>query len=107
MKKGDIVYINFPFTDLSGTKIRPAVIIEAFDYDVIVIFITSKLHQFDKKTDLIVNPDTSNRLKAVSVFKPTKILTLSKKLVVAKTGIIDNDLLKLIHQKIITGLNLL
>jgi mRNA interferase MazF len=106
MKKGDIVYINFPFTDLSGVKVRPALIIEVFDQDVIVIFITSKLHQFDKNTDLIVQPDSTNRLKTVSVFKPTKILTLSKKLVLAKTGTLDNDILVVIQQKIITGLNL-
>jgi mRNA interferase MazF len=27
MTKGDIVLITFPFTDLSGTKLRPAVIL--------------------------------------------------------------------------------
>lgn len=106
MNKGDIVYISFPFTDLSGVKVRPALVIEALDQDVIVIFITSRIHQFDKNTDLIVHPDSSNRLKVVSVFKPTKILTLSKKLVLAKTGVLDKSILELIHHKIITGLNL-
>jgi mRNA interferase MazF len=106
MKKGDIVYINFPFTDLSGVKMRPALVIQSLDQDVIVIFITSKIHQFNEETDLVVHPDSSNRLKTVSVFKPTKILTLSKKLVLAKTGVLDNRILELIHHKIITGLNL-
>ena len=106
MNKGDIVYISFPFTDLSGVKMRPALIIEAQDQDVIVIFITSRIHQFDKDTDIIVHPDPSNRLKVISVFKPTKILTLSKKLVLAKTGVLDKSTLDSIHKKIITGLNL-
>jgi len=106
MRKGDIIYINFPFTDLSGVKMRPALVIESLDQDVIVIFITSKLHQFNQETDLIVHPDLSNRLKAVSVFKPTKIITLSKKLVLAKTGSLDKGTLESVHNKIITGLNL-
>jgi hypothetical protein len=28
MTKGDIVLITFPFTDLSGKKLRPAVVIQ-------------------------------------------------------------------------------
>jgi len=27
MTKGDIVLITFPFTDLSGTKLRPAIVL--------------------------------------------------------------------------------
>ena len=106
MTKGDIVYVNFPFTDLSGVKVRPALVIEVFGLDVVVIFITSKLHQFDTTTDLIVEPDFGNRLKVPSVFKAVKILTLSKDLVKAKVGVLDSDNLKLVQQKIISGLRL-
>jgi mRNA interferase MazF len=43
MTKGDIVLITFPFTDLSGTKLRPAIVLFQNDTDVTVCFITSKL----------------------------------------------------------------
>lgn len=43
MKKGDIVLIPFPFTDLLGNKFRPAVILIDSEDDVTVCFITTQL----------------------------------------------------------------
>lgn len=43
---GDIVLLKFPFTDGSGLKKRPALIINDFnDGDIIVCRITSKLYE--------------------------------------------------------------
>ena len=43
-KKGSIILVPFPFTDLSGNKVRPAVIISdgKVGNDVVVVFITSQ-----------------------------------------------------------------
>jgi mRNA interferase MazF len=38
MAKGDIVLIIFPFTDLSGNKLRPAVVIADNNFDVTVFY---------------------------------------------------------------------
>ena len=40
--KGKIVAIPFPFTDLKGAKVRPALVIYEGHEDVIVAFISSK-----------------------------------------------------------------
>jgi mRNA interferase MazF len=29
MKRGDVVEVNWPYSDLSGTKVRPAVVVQA------------------------------------------------------------------------------
>jgi len=41
--KGDIVLITFPFTDLSGSKLRPTVVLAKTELDITVCFITTQL----------------------------------------------------------------
>jgi mRNA interferase MazF len=41
MTKGDIVLIPFPFTDLTGNKLRPAVILIKAASDITVCFIST------------------------------------------------------------------
>ena len=43
MVKGDILLITFPFTDLSGSKLRPTVVLAHTELDVTVCFITTHL----------------------------------------------------------------
>ena len=66
MQKGDIVLIVFPYTDLSGNKLRPALIMAEAADDVTVLFITRQLKWLEA-TDVIVLPDNSNRIKKQSL----------------------------------------
>jgi mRNA interferase MazF len=43
MVKGDIVLITFPFTDLSGSKLRPTIVLTDSELDVTVCFITTQI----------------------------------------------------------------
>ncbi len=45
MNKGEIILITFPFTDLSGSKLRPALVLAADKEDVTVAFITTNLQR--------------------------------------------------------------
>ncbi len=90
MKKGDIVLISFPFTNLKGAKRRPAVILYKGELDVIVSFITSRI-KWEEKTDLLIVPDQSNGLKKPSLIRIDKIATLEIELIIGKIGEVGED----------------
>ncbi len=79
MAKGDIVLISFPFTDLSGTKLRSAVILIDSTNDITVCFITTQM-QWQESSDLIIEPSPSNGLRKRSLLRTSKIATLDKAL---------------------------
>ena len=85
MTKGDIVLVAFPFTDLSGSKVRPAFVLHETAAAVTLIFISSRV-LIANKNDVILNPNSSNGLKVSSVIKLNKIICLDKKFVLGKLG---------------------
>ena len=79
MAKGDIVLITFPFTDLSGSKLRPALVPAESKADLTVCFITTQT-EWIEKSDLLIFPDPENGLKAESLIRTGKIACLEKSL---------------------------
>ncbi len=77
MPKGDIVLITFPFTNLSGSKLRPAIILASSNLDLTVCFITTQLG-WQETTDVLLFPNNENRLKMNSLIRTSKIATLDK-----------------------------
>ena len=91
LKRGDIVLVPFPFTDLSKEKVRPAVVISVEnDIDVSVAFISSMIPQESTATDFVLsesNPDFSVAgLKRSSVFKMNKVITLERSKILRRLG---------------------
>lgn len=99
MPKGDLVLITFPFTDLSGSKLRPAVILSENEDDMTVSFITSQLG-WQEKTDLILLPNSTNNLKTKSLLRVGKIATLDKGLAKGLLGNLTLDELFLLDEKL-------
>ena len=81
----DIVLAPFPFTDLSGNKLRPALVLFVEGWDATLIFITSNLDS-DGDSDVLIQPDSLNRLRKPSLFKVTKLATIEIELVELKYG---------------------
>jgi mRNA interferase MazF len=100
MKKGDIILVPFPFTDLSGSKLRPALVLVEEGDDVIAAFISTILRErFD--SDYFVKKSDKNSLKKDSLIKLNKLATLSRDLVKGKIGELSNYDLKEIDKKLI------
>src|ERR1035441_7161422 len=85
MKKGDIILIPFPFTDLSGSKYRPALVLNSREDDVTVAFITTQLYS-KSDTDIFIEPTEQNGLKKDSLIRLSKLATLDKKLAEGRMG---------------------
>jgi mRNA interferase MazF len=88
--KGDIILITFPFTDLSGSKLRPAVILADNNEDVTVTFITTQL-KWQEPTDVLLTPTLNNGLKLPSLIRTSKIATLEKTLIKGRIGKLTID----------------
>lgn len=99
-KFGSIVLIPFPFTDLTSTKLRPALIVSPTDArtdDVIVCFISSKWQNARKSCHFVLRDRDrhfqQSGLKTTSVFRFDKIATLNKKLILGELGSLHHAVL--------------
>ena len=90
MAKGDIVLITFPFTNLSGSKLRPAVVLIESNFDLTVCFVTTQLGWLEQ-TDIMLFPDEINGIKKQSLLRTNKIATLDKELVKGILGKLTLD----------------
>ena len=99
MKKGDIVLLPFPFTNLEGNKLRPALILISLERDITVSFISTKLH-LKENTDLILLPNDKNGLKKESVIKLSKIATISKDLIIGQLGELTKREIELVNKNL-------
>jgi len=91
LPRGDIVLVQFPYTDLTGLKLRPALVVAPQrDADVILAFITSQIGGTDPQTDHLIAPTHAEfgrtGLKVASVIRLDKIATLHRTLVYRRLG---------------------
>src|SRR6478752_1343925 len=99
MKKGDIVLIPFPFTDLSGIKNRPALILACTESDLTVSFITTQL-KWQEESDVLLQPATENGLKKPSLLRLNKLITIDKDLVIGRLGNLSIDEITLVNKSL-------
>jgi mRNA interferase MazF len=105
-KKGDVVIIRFPFSDLSSTKKRPALIIsnDAVNYtrDYLMVQVTSRI-RVDKLSLSINKTDFVNgkELPLQSCIRLHKIFLLNESLIISKNTAVIPDFLNSVTEKII------
>jgi mRNA interferase MazF len=99
MKKGDFVLIPFPFTDLSGNKNRPAVILIDFEDDVTVCFLTTQL-KWQSEFDILIQPSDLNGLKKASLIRLNKFATIDKDLIIGRLGSLEKNYIDLLNQNL-------
>lgn len=107
--KGKIVLVPFPFTDLTSTELRPALVLHEGERDVVVAFISSKRGN-RTPVDVLISERNSEfkktGLKLSSTVRIDKIATISKSLVLGEIGEVGPKLKKEINEIIMRTLNL-
>ncbi len=100
-KRGAVILVPFPFTDLSGNKVRPAVIISKgkIGSNIVVVFITSQTKSKEKHLVKIV-PTSSNGLKVISEIVCAKIATLDSKIVLGELGFLTENEMKKVENEL-------
>ncbi|WP_372947574.1 type II toxin-antitoxin system PemK/MazF family toxin [Mariniphaga sp.] len=96
MRKGDIILVPFPFTDLSGNKYRPALVLIESDFEVTVCFITTQI-RWKEIYDVVVPPTGDNGLKKESLIRLSKFATIDKDLVWGRIGTLEDKHIRQIN----------
>jgi mRNA interferase MazF len=113
MKRGAVVLASFPFTDLSATKRRPAVVVSKganSNGDVIVAFITSVVPEKLLPTDLLLSPGRKgfegSGLQRISIVKADKLATLNRSVISGELGKLSPSILKELDSSLKEALDL-
>lgn len=100
--KGNIVVVPFPFSDLSSTKRRPALVVSVLEGDgLILVQITSRDRGPDKYSINLDKEDfTKGHLNIPSYIKPNKIFTADNSLILYTIGQISQKKLSSVLERI-------
>ena len=100
---GSVVLVPFPFSDLSQSKRRPAVVLaNAERGDWILCQVTSKSYA-DALAVELGDPDFERgSLRLVSYARPAKLFTAHERLFVSEAGVLSAESLKRITDEVIS-----
>ncbi len=93
MIRGKVVLVPFPFDDLTGTKVRPAVCltepIGPFHHGV-VAFVSSQIPADQLDTDVLLDPSrpdaAATGLRVASVLRLHRLLTITTRIIRRQLG---------------------
>ena len=89
---GVIVLVRFPFSDLSQTKLRPAVVLaDAGHGDRILCQVTSKPYGDARAIKLEDANFASGSLRVTSYARPAKLFTANRDLIVAQVATLNQE----------------
>jgi len=114
MTRGKVVLTPFPFTDLTASKVRPAVVVSNSlrgGTDVILAFISTSFDaaNLSPTDELLLNANAEfaiTGLKKSSVFKMDKLATVQKTIILGEIGEVSSTLQSKLDAKLKIALDL-
>jgi mRNA interferase MazF len=99
---GTVVLVPFPFSDLSSSKLRPAVVLaEVSRNDWILCQITSNLYSDPQAVPITDSSFIQGSLHRISYARPGKLFTANRNLIVAQVGLLNKETLEKIIERTI------
>ncbi len=103
--RGDLVVVKFPFSDLSGAKLRPGLVVgKAERGDYILCQLTSQSYnddgiEIDPRKDV-----TEGKLRGTSYARPLKLFTANERVIKGVIGRLSSEKFESIVGKIVTAI---
>jgi len=100
--RGSVVVIPFPFSDLSATKRRPALVLANLaDNDILLCQITSQYKETKHVVPLEATDFTIGSLPVNSYIRPERIFTADKSIILKTVGLVSGEILNKTVENII------
>lgn len=107
---GDVVLVRFPFTDLSTTKLRPAVVLATHGDDLTIVGIFTGSPHPPRETRILLSSQdpafSQTGLRTSSVVKAERIAVIEQSVVVRKLGSLPRSQMEEIKKAVKLALNL-
>jgi mRNA interferase MazF len=99
---GAVVLLQFPFSDLSDTKLRPAIVLANADRgDWVLCQVTSKPYGDARAIPIEPGDFAAGSLRVTSFARPGKLFTASQNLMVARAGVLKTELRNRIVESVV------
>jgi mRNA interferase MazF len=112
MTRGEVVLVDYPYSDRTGSKLRPALVVQA-DFlngliaDTVLVSITRRTRQAST-TEVIIDPSVESQcgLRQVSVVSCTNFLTIDQALIYQTIGRLSPNAIQQVDVCLKTALGL-
>jgi len=102
IEPGTVVLVNFPFTDLQSSKVRPAIVLSQKGDDVIIVGVFSKVPEDLQDSWIMIDEGDlgfkQTGLKKTSVIKTEKIAVVHQSLIRKELGRLSPELIQKVKQ---------
>jgi mRNA interferase MazF len=109
-RPGAVVLVNFPFTDLQSSKVRPALVLNSRGEDVIILGIFSRVPDHIRESwievDSRLDGFSQTGLKKTSIIKTEKITVIHNSLVRKQLGTLPVELLEQVRRVLLKTLEI-
>jgi mRNA interferase MazF len=103
-KRGDIVWVKFPFSDAATSKLRPALVISNTKVnstgDFLLMQVTTRLRNDNLSLLILKNNFSDKPLLRQSELRIHKIFILNQFLIESRITTVSNDFLKKINERL-------